>query len=49
MSLFVAQMRAVLAQLAARARDQSPLHGLAALRICEQAYAAAAVPSSHAS
>ena len=49
-SLFVAQMRAVLAQLAAwQPGTQSPLHGLAALRICEQAYAAAAVPSSHAS
>ena len=47
--LFVAQMRDSL--------DRSPrggpgsgrrVHGLAALRICEQAYAAAGVPSAHA-
>ncbi len=49
-SLFVAQMRAALAEMAAwYPGAQSPLHGLAALRICEQAYAAAAVPSRHAS
>ena len=47
-SLFVAQMRAALAQIAAwQPGTQSPLHGLAALRICEQAYAAAEVPSAH--
>ena len=47
--LFVAQMRDSLGQIAAwRPGTPSPLHGLAALRICEQAYAAAGVPSGHA-
>jgi predicted dehydrogenase len=49
LSLFVAQMRDSLARVAAwRSGEQSPRHGLAALRICEQAYAAAP-PSGHGS
>ena len=45
LGLFVAQMRHSLGQVAAwRPGKRSPLHGLAALRICEQAYAAAGVP-----
>jgi predicted dehydrogenase len=48
LGLFIAQMRHSLAQLSAwRPGKQSPVHGLAALRICEQAYAAAGVPSAH--
>ena len=49
--LFVAQMRDSLGQIAGwHPGTPSPMHGLAALRICEQAYAAAAhVPSGHAS
>jgi predicted dehydrogenase len=50
LSLFVAQMRDAMATVAAwRPGTPSPLHGLAALRICEQAYAAARVPSGHGS
>jgi predicted dehydrogenase len=49
LGLFVAQMRHSLAQIAAwRPGKPSPLHGLAALRICEQAYAAARVRSANA-
>ncbi len=49
LGLFVAQMRHSLDQIAAwRPGKRSPLHGLAALRICEQACAAAGVPSAHA-
>ena len=49
LGLFVAQMRDSLDQIErVAARETSPLHGLAALRICEQAYAAAGVPSTHA-
>jgi predicted dehydrogenase len=47
LSLFVAQMRDSTAQVAAwRPGTPSPVHGLAALRICEQAYAAARLPSA---
>jgi predicted dehydrogenase len=50
LSLFVAQMRDSLSRIAAwRPGEPSPEHGLAALRICEQAYAAARVPSGHGS
>ena len=49
-SLFTAQLADALAQIAAwRPGAASPSHGLEALRICEQAYAAARVPFSHAS
>jgi predicted dehydrogenase len=42
-TLFVAQLRDAMAQVAAwRLGAPSPVHGLAALRICERAYAAAA-------
>jgi predicted dehydrogenase len=48
--LFTAQMRDALAQIARRRPgDPSPTHGLAALRICEQAYESAGVRSTHAS
>jgi predicted dehydrogenase len=47
--LFTAQLTAALAQIASwRPGARSPRHGLAALRICEQAYAAARVPSGNA-
>ena len=47
--LFTAQLVDALAQIAAwRPGVPSPRHGLAALRICELAYAAARVPSVHA-
>ena len=50
LSLFVAQMRDSLARIAAwRPGEPSPKHGLAALRICEQAYAAAGISSGHGS
>jgi predicted dehydrogenase len=48
--LFIAQMRDSLEQIAGwHPGTPSPLHGLAALRICEQAYAAAHERSGHGS
>ena len=48
-TLFIAQMRDAMAQVAAwRPGTPSPAHGLAALRICELAYASAGVGSGHA-
>jgi predicted dehydrogenase len=49
LGLFIAQMRHTLGQIAAwRPGKQSPVHGLAALRICEQAYVAAGVRTADA-
>jgi predicted dehydrogenase len=48
-SLFVAQLRDAMGQIAAwQPGAPSPTHGLAALRICEQAYASAGVRSADA-
>jgi predicted dehydrogenase len=48
-TLFIAQLRAAMGQVAAwSAGTASPTHGLAALRICEQAYLAAGVGSGRA-
>jgi predicted dehydrogenase len=49
-TLFIAQMRDALGQIEDwQPGASSPTHGLAALRICEQAYESAGVRSTHAS